>query len=345
MATISDVAKLAGVSPSTVSRTCSNHPSISQRTKERVRKAMAELGYEPNFQATSLATQNSRTFGILLPSSDYDAYQKSFYLEAIRGIGLFCNQKQYMNTIITGQNDDELLQSIQSMVKSGRVEGFILLYSRIDDPVIKYLNSEGILYVLIGKATKDPSDCIYVDNDNIQAARDLTNMLIRQGHRRIAYVSGDSQYNFSLDRKSGYMLALTENSIPMNESYIVECQGIPDYNDQDIRAMLTSENPPTAIVASDDVLAMLLISTASSLNMNVPKDLSVAAFNDSLLSHLVNPQLTSVDINALQLGIEAASQIINHIENPDLLATKIIVPHRIVERESCCPPVQPQDKG
>ena len=324
MATISDVAKLAGVSPSTVSRTCSNHPSISQRTKERVRKAMTELGYEPNFQATSLATQNSKTFGILLPSSDYDVYQKSFYLEAIRGIGLFCNQKQYMNTIITGQNDEELLQTVQSMVKGGRVEGFILLYSRHDDPVIKYLNSEGILYVLIGKASKDLSDAIYVDNDNIQASRE-----------QIGYLASDSEYNLSQDRKSGYMLALTENSISMNSQYIVECVGIPDYNNDKIKELLTLEDRPTAIVTSDDVLATLLISTAYTLGLKVPDDLSVASFNDSLLSHLSHPQLTSVDINALQLGIEAASQIINHIENPDLLATKIIVPHRIVERESC----------
>lgn len=338
MATISDVAKLAGVSPSTVSRTCSNHPSISQRTKERVRKAMSELGYEPNFQATGLATQNSRTFGILMPSSDYDVYQKTFYLEAIRGIGLFCNQKQYMNTIITGQNDTELLQTVQSMVKGGRVEGFILLYSRLDDPVIKYLNSEGILHVLIGKAAKELCDAIYVDNDNIQACRDLTNLLIGMGHRRIGYITSDSDYNFSLDRKSGYMLALTENSIQMNPDYIVECSEIPDYNDSKIRELLSLKDRPTAVVTSDDVLAMLLISTAYKMGLKVPQDLSVASFNDSLLSHLSQPQLTSVDINALQLGIEAASQIINHIENPDLLATKIIVPHRIIERESCCPP-------
>lgn len=340
MATISDVAKLAGVSPSTVSRTCSNHPSISQRTKERVRRAMAELGYEPNFQATSLATQNSRTFGILLPSSDYDAYQKSFYLEAIRGIGLFCNQKQYMNTIITGQNDEELLQTVQSMVKGGRAEGFILLYSRMDDPVVKYLNSEGILYVLIGKATKDFTDAVYVDNDNIQASRELTNLLIGKGHRKIGYISSDSQYNFSQDRKSGYMLALTENSIQMNSGYIVEFSGIPDYNDEKIRELLSLKDRPTAIVTSDDVLAMLLISTAYTMGLEIPRDLSVASFNDSLLSHILHPQLTSVDINALQLGIEAASQIINHIENPDLLATKIIVPHRIIERESCAKPFE-----
>ena len=90
--TIKDVAALAGVSPSTVSRTCKDHPSISRQTKEKVRQAMEKLGYEPNFQASSLATQNSRTIGIVLPPSckeAYENYENAFYLEAIRGISQF----------------------------------------------------------------------------------------------------------------------------------------------------------------------------------------------------------------------------------------------------------------
>ena len=89
--TIKDVAALAGVSPSTVSRTCKNNPSISEETKERVRKAMLELGYEPNFQASNLASQNSRTIGIILPASAREVYENSFYLEAIQGISHYCN--------------------------------------------------------------------------------------------------------------------------------------------------------------------------------------------------------------------------------------------------------------
>ena len=87
--TIKDVAALAGVSPSTVSRTCKDNPSISKETKEKVRRAIAQLGYEPNFQASNLACQNSKTIGIILPPSVREAYENSFYLEAIRGISQF----------------------------------------------------------------------------------------------------------------------------------------------------------------------------------------------------------------------------------------------------------------
>ena len=116
--TIKDVAALAGVSPSTVSRTCKNNPSISEETKERVRKAMIELGYEPNFQASNLASQNSRTIGIILPASAKEVYENSFYLEAVQGISHYCNGRQYMTTIVTGQDEAEILEAVRSMSRS-----------------------------------------------------------------------------------------------------------------------------------------------------------------------------------------------------------------------------------
>lgn len=154
--TIKDVAALAGVSPSTVSRTCKNNPSISEETKERVRKAMIELGYEPNFQASNLASQNSRTIGIILPASAKEVYENSFYLEAVQGISHYCNGRQYMTTIVTGQDETEILDAVRSMSRSGKVDGFIVLYSKKEDPVIDYLFNEGLLYILIGKQHSTP---------------------------------------------------------------------------------------------------------------------------------------------------------------------------------------------
>ncbi|MFR1571629.1 MAG: LacI family DNA-binding transcriptional regulator [Faecalibacterium sp.] len=127
--TIKDVAAAAGVSPSTVSRTCKDSPSISRETKERVRRIMAQLGYEPNFEAEPVEAF-SKTIGIILPSSQRDVYENAFHLEIIRGIGQFCNQRRYVNTVITGQDDTEVLDAIQSMVANAQADGFILLYSK-----------------------------------------------------------------------------------------------------------------------------------------------------------------------------------------------------------------------
>ena len=154
--TIKDVAAAAGVSPSTVSRTCKDSPSISRETKERVRRIMAQLGYEPNVEAEPVEAF-SKTIGIILPSSQRDVYENAFHLEIIRGIGQFCNQRRYVNTVITGQDDAEVLDAIQSMVANAQADGFILLYSKKDCPVAAYLRSEGLLHVIVGKAAQSAS--------------------------------------------------------------------------------------------------------------------------------------------------------------------------------------------
>ena len=334
--TIKDVAALAGVSPSTVSRTCKNNPSISEETKERVRKAMAELGYEPNFQASNLASQNSRTIGIILHASAKEVYENSFYLEAIQGISHYCNGRQYMTTIVTGQDEAEILDAVRSMSRSGKVDGFIILYSKKEDPVIDYLFNEGLLYILIGKATQYTNQTIYIDNDNLLAGREAAEYLYQLGHRRIAYLGSDSSLMFSADRKAGYQLALASHQLPVRPEYCVEVKNVSENNEEAIRGLLMQKDRPTAILVSDDILAVSLERVCLENHLAIPEDLSIISFNNSLFARLTSPQLTSIDIGAGQLGSEAASQIINHIENPNLLATKIIVPHHLIERDSCC---------
>lgn len=334
--TIKDVAALAGVSPSTVSRTCKNNPSISEETKERVRKAMAELGYEPNFQASNLASQNSRTIGIILPASAKEVYENSFYLEAIQGISHYCNGRQYMTTIVTGQDEAEILDAVRSMSRSGKVDGFIILYSKKEDPVIDYLFNEGLLYILIGKATQYTNQTIYIDNDNLLAGREAAEYLYQLGHRRIAYLGSNSSLMFSADRKAGYQLALASHQLPVRPEYCVEVKNVSENNEEAIRGLLMQKDRPTAILVSDDILAVSLERVCLENHLAIPEDLSIISFNNSLFARLTSPQLTSIDIGAGQLGSEAASQIINHIENPNLLATKIIVPHHLIERDSCC---------
>ena len=132
-------------------------------------------------------------------------------------------------------------------------------------------------------------------------------------------------------------MSLMDHEIPVHPEYFLEYNMSQEESDDSLRRLLTSENAPTAILVSDDILAVALEKILIELGIRVPEQLSIISFNNSLFAKLTNPPLTSVDINSYQLGIEAASQIINHIENPNLLATKIIVPHRIIERNSCLP--------
>ena len=337
--TLKDVAALAGVSPSTVSRTCKDNPSISQETKERVRRAMAKLGYDPGISAQPIPAQfqASRAIGVILPPSQKETYENSFYLEAIRGISQFCSSRQYVNTVITGQSEEELMDVIRALNRSGQVENFIILYSRQQDPVIDYLYNEGLLYALLGKAYQYANQTIYIDNDNLLAGQEATEYLIGLGHRKIAYFGSDSSLMFSADRKAGYQLAMALHKLPQKPEYCLEAPSVMGCDLGTVHALLKSPSRPTAMVVSDDILAVALERVCLEMGLSIPKDLSIISFNNSLLARLASPQLTSIDVNSCQLGIEAASQIINHMEDPNLMATKIIVPHQLIERDSCRP--------
>lgn len=212
--------------------------------------------------------------------------------------------------------------------------------SQKDDPVIDYLEKESIPFVLVGKTDRSIHDTIYVDNDNILAGKDTTNYLLDLGHTPIGYLGSLSVRIYSADQKSGYILALTEAGIPYDPAMCIELPSIPKEGADELTEFLSSENRPTALVVSDDIIAMVIEITAYELGLRIPEDLSIVSFNNSLFAKLSTPQLTSIDVNNRQLGIEAAFQMINHIENPALLATKIIVPYYLVERQSCCPPKQ-----
>lgn len=332
--TLKDIAALSGVSPSTVSRVCKDHPSISRETKEKVRKAIEQLGYEPSFQSGNTESK-PKTIGIILSPSQKESFENAFHLELIRGISQFCNQHNYMSTVITGQDDEELLKVITNLVKSEQIDGFIVTYSKQNDPIMDYLYNEGLLYVVIGKAYNFSNETICVDNDNVLATQEATEYLINLGHKNIAYLGSDGNFMFTSDRKSGYQLALINHGIPIDPENILELPFIPEEDTKAVYNLLNRENRPTAILVSDDIFAVALERVCIEMGISIPNDLSIISFNNSLFARLTSPRLTSVDINSVQLGIEAASQVINHIENPNLLATKIVVPHNLIERRSC----------
>ncbi len=330
--TIRDVAAFAGVSPSTVSRTCKNNPSISEETKEKVRNAMAELGYEPKFRSRHTT---SRTIGIILPISGRAMYVNSFFLETIRGITQYCNSRQYITTIISGETEEDALQTIRSMYHNGLVDSFIFLYSKQKDPLVDFLSNEGAVYALIGKDYQFANQTIYVDTDNIHAGKDAAEYLISLNHKRIGYIGYERTLLFSSDRKYGYELAHLEHNLPICSDYSIEVTHSLGKLPDKFYQLMKRKDRPTAFVVADDFLAVELEHDCQKLGISIPDDLSIVSFNNSLFAEIASPPVTSIDINSTQLGIETAIQIIKHVENPNLPSTKSIVPHRIVERESC----------
>ncbi|MBR2047626.1 MAG: LacI family DNA-binding transcriptional regulator [Oscillospiraceae bacterium] len=333
--TIKDVAARAGVSPSTVSRVCNNNPSISRETRERVQKAIEELGYElpaPQEQAVGCPV---RHIAIVLPPSVREAYENTFYLKALRGISQVCNDRQVALSVVTGKDYEEVLQSVQTLHRSGQVDGFVLLYSRRSDIVVDYLCEQGLLYVIVGRANELANQTISVDNDNLLAGKEATDYLYDLGHRRIGFIGSKTGFMYAEERRSGYQLSHLLHNLPVRADYCIEMESLTPASAEAVHRLLQCEDRPTAFVVSDDMLALALERTCSKMNLSIPEDVSIIAFNNSLYAQLASPQITTVDINCILLGQEAARQIIAHAANPNLSTTKIVVPHTIVERDSC----------
>ena len=149
--TIKDVAKLANVAPSTVSRVIANSPRISENTKKRVRDAMDELKYHPNFIARSLASQSTKVIGLVLPHSSGVFFQNPFFSEVIQGLSEGVHDNHYAFQMTSGKTEFDSYEGVVQMVQGGRVDGIILLYSMIDDKIMEYLTKRKFPFVVIGK--------------------------------------------------------------------------------------------------------------------------------------------------------------------------------------------------
>ena len=272
--------------------------------------------------------------GIVLPPSDKDAFENNFFLKAIRGISQGCNQRQTASTIITGEDYPELLHSVKTLQLSGRIDGFILLYSRKNDVINDYLCEQGIPYVIVGKPQDGSGTTLCIDNDNLLAGRDAADYLYGLGHRRIGFLGKGKDHLYAADRQAGWQLSMVLHGLTPRPEDCIEMEHIHS-DDTALRLLLRREDRPTAFIVSDDLLGLVLERACAATGLSIPQDVSIIAFNNSFYSHLASPELTTVSINAYQLGQEAASQIIGYLENPNLRTTRVIVPHRILERCSC----------
>lgn len=337
--TIKDVAKLAGVSPSTVTRTCQDHPAISENTKQKVRDAMQALGYVSNHQPAPPDRSNVRSVGIVLPPLvSSDVSQNSFFLEAMNGVSLLCQEHSWTISLIIGNNDEDVLKNARLLIDCGRADSFIFLYSKARDMLIEHLHDSRIPYVLIGKASSYPSDTVYVDTDNLQASRDAVDYLVSLGHQKIAFLNGDPSYLFNQDRYAGYLQSLLQHQLPFHPEYTFTAEHLTmESSLEHLKQTFTGPSAPTAVLASDDMLAVKLERYLIQWNIRVPEQLSVITFNNSFVALNAFPPLTVVDINPRQLGMEAARQLILQENKPRELAAKLIVPHQLIHRSSCAP--------
>jgi len=333
--TIKDVAKAANVAPSTVSRVISDNPRISAETKKRVRQAMKELGYHPNFIARSLASKSSQVIGIVFPRSGDLAFQNPFFSEVLRGITTGVNEMSYGIQLAAGETKKEILDSVVTMVQGRRVDGIIMLYSEKKDDITLYLQKMDFPFVVIGKPFDDVEKITHIDNDNVSAAKEGTEYLLDLGHRNIGFIGGNKDLMVTVSRMKGYKKALSEAEIPIREDYMKYEEFLLSGGKQGIEQIMSTDSPPTALLVTDDLMSLGVLRTLNEMGKQIPEDLSIVSFNNSMFAELSSPALTSIDIDIPELGRQGVRHLLAKIEEPNEPVKRVIIPHTMIERQSC----------
>lgn len=329
--TVKDVARRAGVSPSTVSRVISDNPRISQATRERVLKEMEALQYHPNAIARSLARSRTRIIGVVMPSRETDVLLNPFFPEALRGIVMAAARFDYDILLSTNSKNKEELDVIKTFIGGGKVDGLILMRSRENDPNLRYLGKTDFPFALIGSC--EGFDGNHVDNDNIRAAYELTRHILETGKRNIYFASGSLAYRVTQDRLAGYRQALAEYGLPFSEHQLFTGEFDEESGMRIGQAIFRGSDKPDAVICTDDVIAFGLSRTITGLGYRIPEDLAIGSFNNSVLSRYSDSQLTTVDIRAFDLGQKSVELLMAAIDEGTRNGTAIIE-HQLIKRKS-----------
>lgn len=327
--TIRDVAELAEVHPSTVSRVINGDSRISEKTKNKVLLIIKKLGYTPNAIARGLKTKRTYTLGMLIPD-----ITNPFFAELARGVEDAANENGF--NIILCNSDDKLKKerTYLEILREKRVDGLILGTAHIRDKSILELEKKKFPYILISRNVERLNkNCIIIDD--LAGGMMATEYLIKLGHHRIAHITGPLKTRSGLNRLKGYQLALKKHKIEYNDELVGEGDFRIKGGYQVMKRFLKLTKPPTAIFAANDLLALGAMQAIQKKNFHIPEDFSVIGFNDIELASFVYPPLTTIRQPMQKMGALALKMLLKIIEEGEFNQKKVTLKPKLIIRESC----------
>jgi LacI family transcriptional regulator len=332
--TIVDVAEKAGVSFGTVSRVINNDVHVKQETRERVIGVMQKLGYTANRQARSLAGGRSNTIGVLVPDLG-----TGYIGEIIRGIDAELSLTDLDLILYTTHRTASKEANYVANLARGMVDGLLLVLPRSPIDYIGTLASRTFPFVLIDHQGIG-RDCPAVGATNWQGAYHATEYLIHLGHSRIGFITGSMDLGCAADRQEGYRSALRTAHLDVDEELIYEGTFFQPDGYSGASELLNLADPPTAIFASNDVMALGVMDAVRNRGFRVPDDVSVIGFDDIPQAAMVRPALTTVNQPLEKMG-RVATQMLMELtqkkEKTNTVENRIELPTELVIRDSCQP--------
>lgn len=331
--TIADVARVANVSVSTVSHVINGTKNVSKEAKQRVMSAIETTGYTQNFIAKALKKSETKTIGLVI--SDI---RNRYFIDVIYAINNEAAKRGY--TVLLAISDDNSkteLEIIKTFYER-RVDGIILSPTTdSENNSVPFINRMSIPTVYIDRMPAASGD--WVGTENEKATETLANHLISLGHKRIALVIGLRGINTTEERINGYKNALSNAGIPFDPHFIVpgESRSEPSKTKtkEMIGQMMNTGNCPTAIIAANNLMVLGTMRALQELNLRVPEDIALVAFDDFEWADLFQPRLTTIVQPCYDIGSKAVEMLIRRIHSPDATIQKTCFTPKLVVRESC----------
>jgi LacI family transcriptional regulator, galactose operon repressor len=308
--TISDIARLSGVSKRTVSRVINNSPKVRKDTREKVQSIIDDLSFRPNVQARGLAARRSYFLGMIYDNPD------ALYIDEVqRGVLSVCREFGYELVVHPCDwNSDTLTSEAIAFVDRSKLDGVIVLPPVSEDnDLAGALGKDDVHYVRLAAIALDTADHVVVSNERSAVAA-MAEYLVALGHRRIGYVAGPEGRKSTRERLEGFCEALAKHGCTPSEEMIRRGAYTFDSGRECGQALLEISDPPTAIFASNDEMAAGVIYAAQDLGLRVPEDVSVAGFDDSALATKIRPSLTTIRRPVREMARLATTKLIASID-------------------------------
>jgi len=335
--TLEEVARLAGVSRSTVSRVINNHPHVRPETRERVWQAIRKSGYQPHAIARSLVTNRTQIIGMVIPEAVTTIFTDPFFPILLRGATNACNvhRHQLMLSLFAASADQQ--ERYQNLLGNGYLDGAIVASAPLDDPLISNLLHDRVPFVSVGR---HPNRQVhFVDVDNLGGARMAVEHLIRLGHRRIATITGRLDTTHGQDRLEGYRQALEAHGIPVEEGLITEGDFTESSGMVGMQRLLPAS--PSAVFVASDMMAIGALKALRQAGREVPQEIALVSFDDMPVASAIEPALTTVRQPIERMGFMAVEVLLSLVESsPEEKAFvhRIVLPTELVVRASCGSP-------
>ncbi|MCB0193973.1 MAG: LacI family DNA-binding transcriptional regulator [Anaerolineae bacterium] len=330
-ATIRDVANRAGVGIGTVSSVLNCSRPVNEATRQKVLATIKELDYRPNPSGRHLSLGKTDTIGVIIPF-----FTVTSQIERLRGVMAVVGPSDYDLNLFTVETVAQRNKFFQTIPYSGQIDGLLLFYHYPTEDELQHIRQSELPTVLVDVAHPDVP---HIFIDNVAAARNAVEHLIALKHRKIAYVSDylddPMASNFGYQCYVGYCMALEAANIPLRPEY--HCQSRLDRQQarQSIVELLSLPEPPTAIFAFSDELALSVLDAACELDIPIPNSLSVVGYNDIELADFA--QLTTVRQNLFEASVQGIELLLDLIDDPDTTPIQYQIPTELIVRHSTAP--------